>query len=153
MVVRESMRDEIVTLAVTVTVPARFGLEGREFGGDLEPELTTQAVEHVVVQIQKASALDAERNVTVAEVIGGAHQELQISGSSDRYVLGRGADARDPALPARAQPITVFQSRPAREHDAHHLTARERYPRTCAPALMVIERDDQLGFGCVLGRQ
>src|SRR5688572_6884629 len=112
----------VMVMTVTATVGACFGLERSPLEAHLGAQTAHHVVEHVVVLVAEKLALDLQRHMTVAQVVGHPSQEVCIGGVHRGHVLGGGADENDPAL-RRAQQRAVPQHGSARQEQADRFAA------------------------------
>jgi hypothetical protein len=105
-----------VSVAVTVTrIAARLRLERPFYDSNVQPQLVQQAVEHVIVLIRQPAGLDLQGHVPIAQVIGGARQQVPIGDIDRRQQLGASADFDYQLTVTRGQAVTVLEGEPALE--------------------------------------
>lgn len=83
----------VSVLVVAVTMPTRgvaasLGLERTLDHLGVQPQLVHQPVQHVVVLVRQTPGLDLQRHVTIAQVVGGARQQVNVAGLYGRKQLG-----------------------------------------------------------------
>ena len=68
-----------MSVTVAVRVGAALGLEGRLDGVHRQPQRPDHVVQHVIVLVAQAPAVDLHRDVAVAQVVGGPGQGQRIA--------------------------------------------------------------------------
>ena len=77
-------------------------------------------IQHMVMQITQPAVADLNRNVPVAQVVGGTCQAPGVGGAHDRHGLRRCHDLHDAAVLC-AQPVPAPQHRAALKHHGDFL--------------------------------
>lgn len=109
----------IVRVAVTVAprIASPLRLERLLDDVSVQAQLVHQTVEHVVVLVQHATRLDLQRHVTIAEVIGGAREQVRIAGLDAGEELRPRSYFDDQRAVTRREPISVLEREPPRQQE------------------------------------
>ena len=102
----------IMVMMVPAAIGAGFGLEGGGFVADPDTQMLQHVLQHMVLFEPEPAGADLDRDMAVAEVVGGFEQ-LQRIGSrhgGDGFV---GGDHLDDRAVFGAQPVTIVEDRAA----------------------------------------
>ena len=127
-----AMAMGMIVIIPAMTMPAAIGpslgLERRLLVANLHAQAFKHMLQHMVLLQQDPANADLQRNMAIAEVIGGAHQiALILRGDQGNRFLRRD-DLDDPPI-RRAQPVAAAQHRPAFDRQRRLGPRFERHPQ------------------------
>jgi hypothetical protein len=141
-----AMAVRMITLTV---IGARFRMKRRCHAVDRKTEAAHHVIEHMIVLPGELAGRNLQHHVTIAQMIGGAHQLEMIMAFNNRQLFRRGIDANAAAVIGQ-QHVAVFQYRATRQKKTQYgATARRDFLAAFLP-LVVNQIDDIVRFraGC-----
>jgi hypothetical protein len=129
---------------MTTAIRTGLGLKWGLLMADLYAQPRQHMLQHMVLFQQDPADADLQRDMSVAQVIGGAHQVTLVGCRHQCHWFLRRNHQHDPAV-RHAQPIAAAQHRPTLDIQRGLVTGFERDPLSAF--LPPVERQDQPVIG------